>query len=210
MNICLKSRRLPTPTKAKVNFTAMHEITSAARLGPGIRLNREFVWGHGWIPSAVASASSLIFLATLFWRKSSLTILLSAGVALVWIVFEAVRDQDTRIESAIYVVAVDGGQWVRITDGKHWDDKPRWSPDGRVIYFLSERSGLFNVWGVHFDLGKGSPVGEPVPVTALDNPNLMVPKSIEQVGLALTQDRLVVTVTQASGSIWVLENVDRY
>ena len=126
-----------------------------------------------------------------------------------WIVFEAVRDQDTRIESTIYVVAVDGGQWVRITDGKHWDDKPRWSPDGRVIYFLSERSGLFNVWGVHFDPGKGSPVGEPVPVTALDNPNLMVPKSIEQVGLALTQDRLVVTVTQASGSIWVLENVDR-
>jgi hypothetical protein len=37
----------------------------------------------------------------------------------------------------------------------------------------------------------------------------MVPKSIEQVGLALTQDRLVVTVTQASGSIWVLDNVDR-
>ena len=85
--------------------------------------------------------------------------------------------------------------------GKHWDDKPRWSPDGRVIYFLSERSGLFNVWGVHFDPGKGSPVGEAVPVTALENRNLMVPKSIEQVGLALTQDRLVVTVTQVSGSI---------
>jgi hypothetical protein len=66
MNICLKSRRLPAPTKAKVNFTAMHEITSAARLGPGIRLNREFVWSHRW--------GSLIFLATLFWRKSSLTI----------------------------------------------------------------------------------------------------------------------------------------
>jgi len=42
MNICLKSRLLPTPTNAKGNFTAMHEITSAARLGPRIRLNREF------------------------------------------------------------------------------------------------------------------------------------------------------------------------
>jgi hypothetical protein len=83
MNICLKSRLRPTPTKAKVTFTAIHEITSAARLGPRIRLNREFVWSHRWIPSAVASASWLIFLATLFWRKSSLTILLSAGVALI-------------------------------------------------------------------------------------------------------------------------------
>jgi SAM-dependent methyltransferase len=73
MNIRLKSRRLPTPTKAKGNLTAMREITSVARL----------VWSHRWIPSAVASASWLIFLATLFWRKSCLTISLSAGVALV-------------------------------------------------------------------------------------------------------------------------------
>jgi Tol biopolymer transport system component/DNA-binding winged helix-turn-helix (wHTH) protein len=126
-----------------------------------------------------------------------------------WIVFEAVRDQATKIESTIYVVPVDGGPWVRVTDGKHWDDKPRWSPDGRVIYFLSERNGLFNVWGTHFDPGKGRPAGEPFPVTSLDKPNLMVPKSIEQVGLTLTEDRLVVTVTQVSGSIWVLDNVDR-
>jgi ubiquinone/menaquinone biosynthesis C-methylase UbiE len=71
------------PTTAKGNFTAMQEITSAARLGPRIRLNKEFVWNHRWTPSAVASASWLIFLATLFWRRSSLTIFLSAGVALV-------------------------------------------------------------------------------------------------------------------------------
>ena len=85
MNICLRSRRLPTPTKAKGNLTAMREIVSVAWLGPRIRLNRDLfgVIGHRWIPSAVASASSLIFLATLLWIKSSLMISLSAGVALV-------------------------------------------------------------------------------------------------------------------------------
>jgi hypothetical protein len=46
MNICLRSRRLPTPTKAKGNLTAMREIVSVARLGPRIWLNREFVWSH--------------------------------------------------------------------------------------------------------------------------------------------------------------------
>jgi ubiquinone/menaquinone biosynthesis C-methylase UbiE len=61
----------------------MQEITSPARLAPRIRLNKEFVWSHRWMPRAVASASWLVFLATLFGRKSSLTILLSAGVALV-------------------------------------------------------------------------------------------------------------------------------
>jgi hypothetical protein len=34
MNICLKSRLLPTPTNAKGNFTAMHEITSARGSDP--------------------------------------------------------------------------------------------------------------------------------------------------------------------------------
>lgn len=61
----------------------MQEITSPVRVGSRIRFNKELLWSHRWIPSAVASVSWLAFLATLFWRKSSLTIFLSAGVALV-------------------------------------------------------------------------------------------------------------------------------
>ena len=61
----------------------MQEITSPVRLGFRIRFNKELLWSHRWIPSVVASASWLVFLATLFWRKSSLTVFLSAGVALV-------------------------------------------------------------------------------------------------------------------------------
>jgi hypothetical protein len=67
----------------------------------------------------------------------------------------------------------------------------------------------FNVCGVYFDPAKGGPVGDPFPVTALDNPNLMVARSIEAVGLSLTQDRLVVTVAQVSGSNWMLDNMDQ-
>jgi len=28
---------------------------------------------------------------------------------------------------------------------RYWDDKPRWSPDGKTIYFVSNRTGFFNV-----------------------------------------------------------------
>jgi hypothetical protein len=51
-------------------------------------------------------------------------------------------------------------------------------------------------------------VGEPFPVTTLDNPSKMVPNYIPTVSLSLTQDRLVLTVAQVSGSIWVLDHVD--
>jgi Tol biopolymer transport system component/DNA-binding winged helix-turn-helix (wHTH) protein len=127
-----------------------------------------------------------------------------------WIVFEAEGIGPTGHKSAIYVTpAAGGGPWTTITEGKHWDDKPRWSPDGKIIYFLSERGGFFNVWGIHFDPVKGRTEGEPFQVTTFDNPRLMVAEVMPSVGLALTQGQLIVTVSQVSGSIWVLDNVDR-
>jgi hypothetical protein len=123
-----------------------------------------------------------------------------------WIVFEAVVNSPNP-ESALYVVPASGGPWTRITDGRHWDDKPRWSPDGRTIYFVSGPGGFFNVWGIHFDPDAGKPIGQPFQVTKFDSPRLMIPRWIPLVGLSLTQDKLVLTMAQESGNIWLLDNV---
>ena len=123
-----------------------------------------------------------------------------------WIVFEAVANTPNP-ESTLYVVPASGGPWTRVTDSKHWDDKPRWSPDGRTIYFVSGRGGFFNVWGIHFDPAAGKVVGQPFQVSKFESPRLMVPSWIPPVGLSLTQDKLVLTMAEESGSIWVLDNV---
>jgi hypothetical protein len=102
-----------------------------------------------------------------------------------------------------------GGPWTRITDGKHWDDKPRWSPEGKKIYFVSGRGGFFNVWGIHFDSSKGTPVGEPFRVTAFENPAMMLADWIPNVDFSLTQDKLILIMEERFGSIWVLDYVDR-
>jgi Tol biopolymer transport system component len=126
-----------------------------------------------------------------------------------WIVFEATKHGPTAPESTLYVVPESGGPWTRITDGRYWDDKPCWSPDGKTIYFVSHRSGFFNVWGIRFDSAKGRPVGEPFQVTRFDSPGLMIPTEIPFVGFSLTQNRLTLTMTETSGSLWILDNVDR-
>jgi Tol biopolymer transport system component len=126
-----------------------------------------------------------------------------------WIVFEAVTNSPKAPESALYVVPAAGGSWTRITEGKPWDDKPRWSPDGKTIYFVSSRSGFFNVWGIHFDPTRGKPLGEPFRVSSFERPSLMIPQSISPVALSLTEDKLVLTLQELSGNIWVLDNVDR-
>src|SRR5262249_18986087 len=126
-----------------------------------------------------------------------------------WIVFEATQSGPIAAESTLYVVPRSGGPWTRITDGKSWDDKPRWSPDGRTIYFVSPRSGFFNVWGIRFDPAQGRPVGEPFQVTQFEVPGFMIPPEIQAVALSLTQDRMTLTMTEMSGNIWILDSVDR-
>jgi Tol biopolymer transport system component/DNA-binding winged helix-turn-helix (wHTH) protein len=126
-----------------------------------------------------------------------------------WIVFNAMRDQSTRAESALYVTRATGGPLVRITDPMNWSDKPRWAPDGKTLYFLSSRGGFFNVWGVHFDPARGNVVGDPFRVTNFDSTRPMIPKHMSPVGFSLTHNSLVLTMEQVSGSIWVLNDVDQ-
>ena len=124
-----------------------------------------------------------------------------------WVVFEAIANSPNP-ESSLYVVPASGGPWTRITDGQHWDDKPRWSPDGRTIYFVSGPGGFFNVWGIRFDSAAGKPVGQPFQITKFDSSRLMIPRFIPPVGLSLIQDKLALTMAQESGNIWILDNVD--
>jgi Tol biopolymer transport system component len=125
-----------------------------------------------------------------------------------WIVFEAISNGPTP-GSALYVIPAGGGSWTRITDGKFWDDKPRWSPDGKMIYFVSGRAGFYNVWGIRFDPAKGKAIDDAFRVTAFERPALMIPQRIPFVEISLTQDRLALNLAQVSGNIWMLDNVDR-
>ena len=125
-----------------------------------------------------------------------------------WITFEAVRDVSSGRESTIYVVAAQGGSWIRVTNSRQWDDKPRWSPDGKMIYFVSGQGGFYNVWGARFDSVHGKVLGQPFRVTNFNDPSLMVPTRLPEVGLSVARGRLAVATSQSTGSIWMLDKVD--
>ncbi|MEZ4586715.1 MAG: amidohydrolase family protein [Gemmatimonadales bacterium] len=46
----------------------------------------------------------------------------------------------------LYTLPVTGGTATRITSGPAFDMQPRFSPDGRRIVFVSDRSGSMNLW----------------------------------------------------------------
>jgi dipeptidyl aminopeptidase/acylaminoacyl peptidase len=125
-----------------------------------------------------------------------------------WISFNAFKATDPAV-STVYVVSASGGPWIPITEGRYWDDKPRWSPDGKTIYFVSNRTGFFNVWKVRFDPTSGKPLDQPARVTAFESPTQMIMPNIVPMEMALTYDRLILPMMETSGGIWILENVDR-
>ena len=46
----------------------------------------------------------------------------------------------------LYEIPFSGGEATQITKGLPFDSNPRYSPDGKSILFLSDRSGGNNAW----------------------------------------------------------------
>src|SRR6187402_524735 len=51
----------------------------------------------------------------------------------------------------IYVGRSDGSEIRRLTDDADMDRYPNWSPDGKDIIFMSDRSGQYEFWMIHSD-----------------------------------------------------------
>jgi Tol biopolymer transport system component/DNA-binding winged helix-turn-helix (wHTH) protein len=125
-----------------------------------------------------------------------------------WITFLA-HDLSYASTSTIYVTPTTGGAWRAITDGTWFDDKPRWGPDGRILYFVSNRTGVANVWGRRFDDSTGAPIGDPFPVTSFRSAQFLLTPRTVQMDIAITATQLLLPMTESRSEIWMLDQVDR-
>jgi Tol biopolymer transport system component/imidazolonepropionase-like amidohydrolase len=60
----------------------------------------------------------------------------------------------------LYTLPIEGGEAVRIAGGTSFESQPRFSPDGKSIAFLSDRSGVENVWLADNDGSNPRPVSK--------------------------------------------------
>jgi dipeptidyl aminopeptidase/acylaminoacyl peptidase len=77
--------------------------------------------------------------------------------------------EKNRRRSDLYLAAVDGSWVKRLTTNEASDSQGRWSPDGKVIYFVSTRSGSPQVWRIAADGGEAEQVMKlPLEVDAIE------------------------------------------
>ena len=118
-----------------------------------------------------------------------------------WIAF--VVQEPTPRWSAIFLVPTAGGPWMQVTDGRGWDDKPRWSPDGRLLYFLTSRGGPYTLAAVGIDQGTGKPAGPSIEVLSWPAPRVAVFNGVGWNELALAADAVAVPLVETTGSVWM-------
>jgi Tol biopolymer transport system component/DNA-binding winged helix-turn-helix (wHTH) protein len=129
-----------------------------------------------------------------------------------WIVFEATRrDEDSAV---IYVAREDQrdsheSDWTVISRAHEWADKPRWSPDGKLIYFVLSRGLFLDLWAVRFDPLSGKPIGDPFQISHFDAPALQLSPVIGGGEIGISRSRLTLTMAERKGSIWMADNVDK-
>jgi serine/threonine protein kinase/Tol biopolymer transport system component len=65
----------------------------------------------------------------------------------------------------LWTIPAGGGEPVKALDDGYLNWNPVWSPDGRHLYFGSDRSGSLNLWRLPIDEASGKALGEPEPLT---------------------------------------------
>jgi len=122
-----------------------------------------------------------------------------------WIVVIVTHANDRHsIEIAPARPGVKPEQWITAVPEGAENDKPRWSPDGRLLYFTSTRDGYRCIWAQRLNADK-KPVGEPFGVLHFHS----TVRSLSNVDLynleiSIAQDRLVFVLGERRGNIWTV------
>ncbi len=65
----------------------------------------------------------------------------------------------------IWTIPAGGGEPMEVTNDAATDWNPVWSPDGKYLYFASDRGGSMNLWRVPIEEQTGKVLGQPEAVT---------------------------------------------
>jgi hypothetical protein len=91
-----------------------------------------------------------------------------------------------------------------VTSGEFRDDKPRWSPDGNLLYFISDRDGFLCFWAQRLDPASKRPIGPPFSIYHFHGAS----RSMTNVGLgalepAVARDTMTFNLAEVTGNIWM-------
>ena len=128
-----------------------------------------------------------------------------------WMAFHA-RTQRTTAQ--VFVVPLDGAlpvpreRWIAITDGGSEEMEPAWSPNGELLYFLSDRDGFRCIWARRLNAATKQPVGDAFAVRHFHRARRSLRRmtgTTGLIGLSVAPGRMLFSFGELTGNIWLEE-----
>ena len=123
-----------------------------------------------------------------------------------YLLFTGLKEDGERQIFAVYLPKSTGsaeGKWIPITSGSEWSARPRWSGDGKYIYYLSSRDGFSCVWGQRFDPNTGKISGSPFAIKHYHDLRTSVGIITSRAfNLSVAGDAIYLNVGEETSSIW--------
>ena len=93
-------------------------------------------------------------------------------------------------------------EWIALTDGSSWESSPRWSPDGKLVYYVSTRDGYHCIWAQRLDAAN-KPSGAAFGVyhfhSARRAPTIL---PFGDTDLFVGRNQLLFSLSELTGNIW--------
>lgn len=111
---------------------------------------------------------------------------------------------------AIYIAPVRDGsaapreQWIAVMDRPGVHVRPWWSPNGQILYFLSDAGGKVNVWAQRLTPGDKKPVGKPFVIYSPPEGRFTVSAG-SAFGPAVGPASLIFQIVETNTNIWLGE-----
>ena len=96
-------------------------------------------------------------------------------------------------------------EWIAVTDGKALDREASWSPDGNLLYYLTEREGFRCLWAQRLDPATKRLLGPAFEVYGFHKARLSM-LNFADTGWAapsVARDKIVLTLGEQTGNIWM-------
>jgi Tol biopolymer transport system component len=122
-----------------------------------------------------------------------------------WIAFHTTNDPNVR---QIFVcpmgdASVSSDAWIPITPAVGRSVMASWSPDGRLVYFVSDWDGHWCVWAQRVDAVSKHPVGDPFAVLHQHSARLSLGDVPAGPRNGVAPGRLVLGARERTGNIWM-------
>jgi hypothetical protein len=125
-----------------------------------------------------------------------------------WMVFHTIIDPVRRQLFAAPMGTAPVAQqkdWVPITDGSAMDREGAWSPDGTLLYFQSDRDGFRCIWIQRVDRRTKRPIGRMSPLLHFHSARRSLMNLAATTPLAIASDKLVFSLGEITGNVWMIE-----